>query len=517
MEKLRKKIQILLNLYKSKKLVEAENFANNLINENPNVVFLYNVLGLILTDQRKLEDAIKCYENGIKIDPKYAMIYNNLGTIYKFKENYRKAESYYKKSIVLNSKIPEPLNNLGNLYDLLNKNKERMIYYKKAVNVNPKFFVAHYNLGLAYKSIGKFEDAKKHLKEAVKLNPYFYTAHRNLSLLIKYKKEDEHFRILKKMYEDLDGDNLNKTELSFALGKAYEDIKDFKKSFRYYHEGNNFRRKVINFSMNDVKVEFNYIKKVFNKKLFIDYKKSGHLDGSAIFIVGMPRSGTTLVEQILSSHPRVFGGDELNILPDIIEKNLYKKDEFFFKNLNLIDKENLLKFGQEYIKKIKTLSNESERITDKLPINFKLIGFIKLILPNSKIIHCIRNPKDNCFSIFKNYFVNKNLNYAYNLNEITGYFNLYNDLMSYWKNILNDFIFDIQYEKIIENPEYHIKNLLKQCDLTWNKNCLKFYENERVIKTSSDSQVRKKFYKTSINSWKNFKSDLENPFQKLPI
>ena len=515
MEKLQKKIQILLNLYKSKKLFDAENFAQNLINENTNVVFLYNVLGLILTEQNKLDDAIRCYEKGIKIDPNYAMIYNNLGSIYKYKENYKEAESYYKKSIELNSKIPEPYNNLGNLYVLLNKYKEGIIFYNKAVNLNPKFFVAHYNLGIAYKSIGKFDDARKHLKESIKLNPNLYTAHRSLSLVTKYKKKDNHFKVLKKIYENIKVDNLQKTELSFALGKAYEDIKDYKKAFKYYNEGNNLRRNKINFSIINEKKEFYMIKKFFNKKLFDKYNKFGNPDNTAIFILGMPRSGTTMIEQILSSHPDVFGGDELDFLQNLAKKYFYNKEGSFFKNNDNLNKEDLKKISQEYIKRLKSLSNNSERVTDKLPVNFKLIGLIKLILPNSKIIHCVRNPKDICFSIFKNYFVNRNLNYAYNLNEITEYFILYKDLMDYWKNTFTDFIFDIKYEKIIINPEFHIRNLLKECNLSWNENCLKFYKNDRVIKTASDSQARKKFYKTSINSWKNFKNDLDNSFQKL--
>ena len=156
--------------------------------------------------------------------------------------------------------------------------------YKKAVNINPKFFVAHYNLGLTYKSIGKFENAKKHLKEAIKINPYFFAAHRNLSLINKYKSEDEHFKVLKKIYTNINDKDLQKTELSFALGKAYEDIKDYKQSFKYYNEGNNLRRKVINFSTNEIKKEFENIKMVFCKEFFEKYKKIGYKDKYALFI-----------------------------------------------------------------------------------------------------------------------------------------------------------------------------------------------------------------------------------------
>ena len=172
--------------------------------------------------------------------------------------------------------------------------------------------------------------------------------------------------------------------------------------------------------------------------------------------------------------------------------------------------------GKSYINDLKKISNNSRKITDKLPINFKWIGLIKLILPNSKIIHCFRNPRDNCFSIYKNYFTGKKLNFAYDLNNIVQFYLLYNDLMKYWHKNLTNFIYDIKYEDLIESPDKEIKKLLKFCKLPWNDSCLKFYNNMRPIKTASDIQVRSKIYKSSINSWKNHEKDLVKYFKKLP-
>ena len=155
-------------------------------------------------------------------------------------------------------------------------------------------------------------------------------------------------------------------------------------------------------------------------------------------------------------------------------------------------------------------------VSDKLPINFKWIGLIKLILPNSKIVHCIRNPKDNCLSIFKNFFPNKNLNFAYNFEEISVFYNLYDDLMKYWENVLPKFVIDIKYEDLIKNPKQQISGLLKKCNLSWNDKCLKFYNNKRPIKTASDVQARKKIYKSSIDLWKNYEKYLNDFFVKLP-
>jgi len=164
---------------------------------------------------------------------------------------------------------------------------------------------------------------------------------------------------------------------------------------------------------------------------------------------------------------------------------------------------------------MKDISNNSERTTDKLPINFLYVGFIKLILPKSKIVHCYRNSKDNCLSIFKNQFSSGKIKFAYDMNEIVEYYNIYYNLMKYWKNLLPDFIYDLKYESLVSNTKAEIQNLLKNCDLTWNNDCVNFHNNKRSIKTASDTQVRNKIYSSSIDSWKNYEKYLNEYFIKL--
>ena len=164
---------------------------------------------------------------------------------------------------------------------------------------------------------------------------------------------------------------------------------------------------------------------------------------------------------------------------------------------------------------MKDFSNNSEKTTDKLPINFLSIGLIKVILPNSKIIHCFRNPRDNIFSIFKNKFTTNKVNYAYDLNEIIEYYNLYHDLMIHWNTLLPNFIYNIKYESLISNTESEIQDLLKFCELEWTKDCLSFYNNKRPIKTASDTQARNKIYRTSIDAWENYEIYLSEYFVKL--
>jgi tetratricopeptide (TPR) repeat protein len=510
MNNIEKKIDILLNLFKSKKLEDAERFNNDLILKYPNIAYLYNILGLILTEQKKLNKAINTYKNGLKVDPNYSVIHNNLGSLYDIKGNFKDAEIHFKRSIKLDKKAFEPFNNLGILYSKNNNYKDSISCYKKAISLNKNFFQAYYNLGISYSNTGKFKEAETSYKKAIDLNPNLYSAHRSLSQILKYKEDTNHLLALNKSYEKKNITQQGKVEIAFALGKAYEDIKNYEKSFYFYDVGNNERRKNIIFSYTEEKFFYNNLKKTFNKEIYKKNTKVINPEKTPIFIVGMPRSGTTLIEQIISSHPKVFPGDELDFLPNLIGLNF---DNFNKVNIKDFKKINLI--SKEYIKKLKIISNNSERVTDKLPINFQWIGLIKYMLPNAKIIHCIRDPRDNCFSIFKNYFVNPKLNFAYNIQELCDFYNLYSDLMNHWKKTIPNCVIDIKYEELIKNPESKIKSLIKSCDLDWNEQCLEYYKNERPIKTTSIVQARKKIYSSSINSWTNYNKYFEKSFKKL--
>ena len=519
---IKEQIQSAINIYKSGNLNKAEEVTNKLIEKNPRVVFLHNLLGLILTGQEKIDKAIECYKKGLEIDPNYAMIYNNLGSIFfsfPSHKNIKKSEELYKKSILLDKKIAEPHNNLGNLYKSLNRFEEAIKYFNKAIEINPKLSFVHHNLATTYITTGKFDEATHHFEAAIKISPNFILAHRGLSRVTKYNKETKHLKELNRLYQEIKPNDLeNKMELAFSLGKAYEDIKSFDESFKFYKEGNEICRKKIIFSIEDEKENFKISKLTFNKKLFDKYNKSGFQNTSPIFIVGMPRSGTTLVEQILSSHPKVFGADEIDIMPNLVKKNFKDNDlRLYFEDIDELKVKNLAEIGKDYIKKIKEISRNYDRTTDKLPINFLLIGFIKLILPDSKIINCYRDPKDNCLSIFKNHFTSGRVNFGYDLNEIVQYYNLYADLMKHWNDALPNFIYNLKYEDLISDSTSQIKKLVNFCNLKWSESCLNFHNNNRPIKTASDTQARSKIYNTSINYWKNYEKNLVKYFINLKI
>ena len=261
MENLKNKIKNILNLYVLRNFSEAELLGKKLIKLHPEAVFLYNILGLILVEQKKIDEAIKFYEDGVKMKPDYAELYNNLGNAYKLKKNYIKAENYYNKSINLNNKLAETHNNLANLYLEINEYQKAAVSFKKSISANPRFFLAHYNLGVLYKNLGEFKEAKKFLDNTIKLNKYFCSAHRTLSQIIKYKKKDNHFLLLKNLYKNSKINNRQKSELAFALGKASDDINDFSHAIEYYKQGNDICKNNSTFSIESEKKEFTNIKK----------------------------------------------------------------------------------------------------------------------------------------------------------------------------------------------------------------------------------------------------------------
>tara|TARA_B110001450_G_scaffold205235_1_gene195072 strand:- start:502 stop:1467 length:966 start_codon:yes stop_codon:yes gene_type:complete len=320
---------------------------------------------------------------------------------------------------------------------------------------------------------------------------------------------------MKLKIKDLELNDVQKTNLLFAMSKAEEDMDLIKESFTNLNLANHTWRKLLNFNINNEIKIFNKIKSIFNK---IDLTKTDNFNFQGkklIFILGMPRSGTSLVEQIITSHSDVFGAGELPQLSKIIKNRLFYEDLpsedgliDLFQNESFADQLRL-----EYYNYLKRFNAKNPFITDKAPLNFRWIGIIKILFPNSKIIHCSRNSKDNCLSIFKNFF-EAGLDFGYNQKELGTYYNIYLDLIKFWQKKLPGLIYEAKYEHIIQSPELEIKKIIKFCDLHWEENCLEFHRNKNPIKTMSTAQARKPIYKSSLNSFEKF-SPFLNDLNKL--
>jgi Tfp pilus assembly protein PilF len=510
----KKKAEKLLEQFNKKQYLLVIRETKLLLKKVPNNLFLLNLIGSSFQNLGNLDSAQKIFKNILEIDNKNISALNNLGNVYKNLKDYSSAEENYKKAIILDPTFINALVNYGSLKYELNNYDEAVELYKKALHLNNEIPVAHYNLGLVYQALGHFEDAKFHLQTLSKIKPQITAADKILSRFIKYKNGDPHIEIMINKLNELNLNDLEKIDLFFSLGKAYEDLKDFDKSFHYLKKGNNLKKQISNYKIEKDEQFFKTLKDFFEN---IDFKNKNisKYCKNTIFIVGMPRSGTSLVEQILSSHSNIYGAGELPYLENIVQKEFFDNNRLNInklKNLNNID---ILKsIGDRYLSLLNKYNYKENLITDKAPLNFRWIGLIKLILPNSKIIHCSRFPKDNCLSLYKNIF-DENLDWTYDENDLSNFYQEYQSLMKFWRKTIPGFIYDIQYEDLISNSEIEIKKLLDFCDLKWEKSCMDFHKNKRAIKTVSSSQARKTFYSSSVASYKNYEKFLFKLYSSL--
>ena len=502
-------IKILLKLFNATKYDLVISKSKNLIRKFPQYLILYNILGSAYQNIGSLNLARKIFIKGLKLEPNNIAIMNNLGNVYKNIGEVKLAENLFQKII---NKKPDYINayiNLGNLKRDNNDFESAISLYSEALKINDKIPVTFYSLALAYQGLGKFNFAIEHAKKALFLDPKFTQADLLISQSMKYKNENRHYNEMSSKINTIELNNDQKVNLSFALAKANEDMGQIEKSFNNLQRGNQIKRSLLNFDIkNEIKL-FDGIKKIFSKidtnKILKEYVSNKNV----IFILGMPRSGTSLVEQVISSHSDVFGAGELPQLSKIIKERLVSDDTISEKKVNTLINDEFFasQLRNDYCDYLERFNSDKNFITDIAPLNFRWIGLIKILFPKSKIIHCTRNPKDNCFSLYKNFFEG-GLNFSYNQKELATYYKLYSNLMNFWLDLFPDSIYEAKYEKIIDNPRYEIKEMIKFCELPWEDDCLEFHKNKTPIKTMSTAQARQPIYKSSVNSYEKFSSFL---------
>ena len=503
------KIDAILNFYRSNKYDEVIARTKPLLKKFPKVIFFYNILSLAYNAKEEYEKGIEILNQAIKIEPKNVLVLNNLGLIHSNLNNLETAENYLERALKIKENYLEASINLGNVKLELNKNVEAIRILTHVLDENKNNYFLNFTLGNAYQQSGYFEKSKKYFDKCLKINPNNTTADKSISLMIKYNKDHEHLKNMEaKLNHSLS--TQNQMFLNFALGKAYEDCGNFKTSFICYKKANDIKNKLVNFNLKKENEFFIKLKNLFlNTNLQLENTQNKN-NKVIIFVLGMPRSGTSLVEQILSSHKKIYGAGELSYITDLVNKKFQKNIISFTEDK--IDNYPIEYFDDlkiQYLNNLKKYNFKENYLVDKAPLNFKWIGFILKALPNSKIIHCNRDPMDICWSNYKNFFSSKKLNFSYNFRNLGEYYKLYFDLMQFWNTLYKDKIYNFSYESLINNTEEETKKLINYCELEWDENCLNFYKNKKNVSTASLAQVRKPIYKSSIKSWHNYSKELD--------
>jgi len=496
----------------------------------------YN-LGVTARKLDKIEESIRSYKNAISIKNQYPNAHYNLGNAFASLKQYNDAIKHFELAIEFNPNFAEAYNNLGRLFKQLGKNQEAgksfdealvikpdyaeasyfrgvifqndgdlekaIKYYQKSLEINPKLVNAYNSIGLSEKALNKTDSAIKAFENALLINPNFASAYYNLSRFKHYifsKKQ------LVKMQLLLGADGVSQSVLillNFTLASVNENLGNQDDFFKYLHEANRLRKEKLNYSFSSSQKLFANIYEIFTKTPN-SIKHPLQTDISTkrpIFILGMPRSGTTLVEQIISSHSSVYGAGELSTLMKLLQPILKGKD--------MLSERSLIIIREKYLDSLSNLNTSANIITDKEPTNFQNIGFIFSIFPDAKIIHLKRDPMAICWSIFKSNWRGTGYGYSYNMDDLVKFYSLYSELMVFWHKKFPGKIYDICYEDLTNNQEEETKKLLKYCELDWDENCLDFHKNERAVKTASSLQVREKMYQGSSEAWKKYETHIQ--------
>jgi hypothetical protein len=325
-------------------------------------------------------------------------------------------------------------------------------------------------------------------------NPAFRSA---LIGLHKTEVGDDNLKALQVMADNGTADANELAALHFTLAKASEDFGDYARAFAEWLKGNAERRRQSDYDIDRDLDRFRAIAETFSADFLAARTGNGTTSDLPVFIVGMPRSGTTLVEQIIASHPMAFGAGELGIMPDLMEAGQAGYE--FPTDARELDSNAWQKLGSAYTERLRALAPHAVRITDKLPMNFQMVGLIKLALPMARIVHVMRDPLDTCLSCFATPFEDGDLDFTCDLSELGRFYRGYGDLMDHWRAVLpSGAMLEVKYEDIVEDCEGEARKLIDYCGLEWNDRCPKFYETVRQVATASALQVRQPVYRTSI-------------------
>jgi tetratricopeptide (TPR) repeat protein len=479
---------------------------------NPELADTYYNLGLILLELDELDEAINCFNQALRINPADKSAYLGLGSARSAQGNLDQAVAAYQKAIAIDPANEKAYLGLGNARSAQGNLDQAVVAYQKAIAIDPVNTEFYRKLGDAFSDHGEIAEAVSTYRKALEINPEYAKAHYSLSKNKKFTEYDDDISAMESLLSTKGISDEDSFQLAFGLGKAYEDLGNFDKSMEFVIKATQLKRNSYDYSTSESQEVFDRFKEVFSPDFFSTRVDSGDPDRTPIFILGMPRSGTSLVEQILASHPDVYGAGELKDLGNVFESirtsDKEKQPAIIPGELLELDAKAFADLGEQYIARIRKYSANAKFITDKMPGNFLRIGFIRTILPNARIIHCTRNPMDNCLSIFKNYLLNGH-GYADNMSELGQYYRMYLELMDYWRATLPGFVYDQSYEELVRSQQEQVSKLLQHCGLDWNDACLDFHKTRRKVKTSSNAQVHRPIYTDSVQMWTRYEEQLE--------
>jgi tetratricopeptide (TPR) repeat protein len=484
-----------------KKFRDAEFCYQTVLRQNPNNAMALNLMGTLAIEAKQSATAIDFMARAVRLEPDNAIFHNNLGNAYNVTGEVEKARRHLKKAVELDDRLIEALCNLGSSYRQELKGDVAEKFYRRALEIDQNSLKALNGMGDLSTDIGRPDEAVGYFQRALTIDPGSVEALAGLSQARKAPKSDPtlslvHARLDLPMTSDREG-----VILHHAAGKILNDQGEYAAAIRHFSKAKQISG--TDFDIARHTALYDSFIEYFDADFFADRRQFGHPSERPVFIVGMPRSGTTLTEQICASHPKVYGAGELSTIRSLAaELGFDKLDPMVFVTaMRELTRDKAHELGGKYLSYIKKRDATAVRVVDKMPHNFELLAFISLILPNARIVHCRRDAMDNCVSCFTHNFSEAH-GYNADLAKLGEYYRQCDRLMRHWRQVIPLRLHDMPYEETVADLENRTRGLIRFLDLEWDQACLRFHETERTVKTPSRWQVRQPIYTTSVKRWK---------------
>lgn len=503
-----------------KRLSEAEAAYRRALALKPDDTATLNNLALALIDLDRLDEALAVLAQSLALDPDNCPAHiHRAGILLERRKNGEARESL-ERALALAPDDPDVIHLMGRVLLAEGRAEQALAHLNRALALRPASVETHSLKGNALREIGRIGEAIAAYEQALALDPRSTAALLNLASTIELTPETLHFKMMEEMAARTDGmSDGERLNLHFALGKAYGDVGRHGEAFDHLLKGNALRRQKITYDETAALAHFDAIRAVFTPALMRQKTGGGDPSPVPVFILGMPRSGSTLTEQILGSHPEVFAAGELPDLHAVLRsvKGPDGKRARYPAFVPRMAGDQLRRLGEAYLRRVTKLAPHAHRITDKMPSNFLDVGLIHLMLPNARIIHTRRDPVDTCLSCFSKLFAGE-LSYTYDLGELGRYYRAYEGLMAHWRAVLPaGVMLEVQYEEVIADLETQARRIVAHAGLEWSDACLAFYQNKRPVKTASVAQVRRPIYKSAVGRWHPYRDLLTPLLAELQI
>jgi tetratricopeptide (TPR) repeat protein len=501
-------------LQQDRKFEEAEHALRKAIQQNPRYVEAHNNLAQLLFAQKNEVEALRILGDVLKFAPENVQSLLITAKIQLKRNALQAAEQAARLALQSEPENAEALTVLGQVLHETDRYDEAIEVLDRALTHSPESPEALNFYGVALKSVGRLDEAREYILKALRLNDSMYGAYANLNDLVDFSEGvgEELFNRMDAIFESVPNQEAEPfLALHFAYAKALDDRGQHEKALEHYIIGGRMKRAQLDYKESDTHDFFDAIRAAFPKEAFENRKYGGLEDDRPVFIVGMPRSGSTLVEQILSSHPDIYGAGEVKYLARSLGQ---LRDRFpslpkYPEMMGKITPAQLEITAKNYQQAIAQGAGDAKRVTDKLLTNYFFLGLINFLFPKAKVVHTRRDPVDTCLSGFTKLFKD-DMPHSYDLGELGRYYGKYRELMEHWEKVLPEgFMTTVVYEDVVADTEKEARRLIEFLGLAWDEKCVDFHKSDRPVKTASVAQVRRPIYKTSVQRWKKYGAGLQ--------